>query len=152
AIVAFAGATQQVGTPDPGDAWRVVRAAQTAVETSTEAAFQKEWSAAAARNPNDPRPLLALGALAQQRYQYERADSLYERIVRLTSAASQYRATAHLSMALWRAIGSDVVRADSLFMLAHDEAITAGDWHIAFQALVNVGKLRSRRAGPRAGL
>ncbi len=153
AIAAFVGAGAAQGKlPEAGDAWRIVRAAQTAVETATESKFQKEWTAAALRDPNDPRALLALGALAQQRYQYERADSLYDRIIRLTPTASQYTAAAHVSMALWRAIGSDVVRADSLFMLARAEDLAAGDWHVAFQALVNVGKLRSRRAGPKAGL
>ena len=154
AIVALVGAApaQQIKPSDAGDAWRIVRSAQAAVETGTEARYEREWTAAVSRNPNDRRALLALAALAQQRYQYERADSLYDRIIRLQPAGSQYTAAAHVSMALWRAIGSDVVRADSLFMLARAEDLGAGDWHIAFQALVNVGKLRSRRAGPKVGL
>jgi hypothetical protein len=49
-------------------------------------------------------------------------------------------------------IGSDVVRADSLLSRARSEALAAGDWHIAVQALIGLGKLRSRRAGPKAGL
>jgi CHAT domain-containing protein/tetratricopeptide (TPR) repeat protein len=155
AIVALVGAAQvkaPAPPPDAGDAWRIVRLAQRAVEAATEAGFEREWTAAAARNPNDHRALLALAALAQQRYQYERADSLYDRIIRLQPAGSQYTAAAHVSMALWRAIGSDVVRADSLFMLARAEDLAAGGWRIAFQAIVNVGKLRSRRAGPKVGL
>jgi CHAT domain-containing protein/tetratricopeptide (TPR) repeat protein len=152
AIVALVGATQQVKPTDAGDAWRLVRSAQAAVETATEARYEREWTAAVSRNPNDRRALLALAALAQQRYQYERADSLYDRIIRLQPAGSQYTAAAHVSMALWRAIGSDAVRADSLFVQARAEDLAAGDWHIAFQALVNVGKLRSRRAGPKVGL
>ncbi len=152
AIVALVGATQQVKPTDAGDAWRIVRSAQAAVETATESRYEREWTAAVSRNPNDRRALLALAALAQQRYQYERADSLYDRIIRLQPAGSQYTAAAHVSMALWRAIGSDAARADSLFVQARAEDLAAGDWHIAFQALVNVGKLRSRRAGPKVGL
>jgi CHAT domain-containing protein/tetratricopeptide (TPR) repeat protein len=154
AIVALVGAApaHQAKPIDASDAWRIVRSAQAAVEIGTQAGYEREWAAAASRNPNDRRALLALAALAQQRYQYERADSLYDRIIRLQPAGSQYTAAAHVSMALWRAIGSDVVRADSLFMQARAEDLGAGDWHIAFQALVNVGKLRSRRAGPKVGL
>jgi CHAT domain-containing protein/tetratricopeptide (TPR) repeat protein len=153
-IVALVGAApaQQAKPTDAGDAWRIVRSAQAAVETGTEARYEREWTAAVSKNPSDRRALLAFAALAQQRYQYERADSLYDRIIRLQPAGSQYTAAAHVSMALWRAIGSDVVRADSLFMQARAEDLRAGDWHIAFQALVNVGKLRSRRAGPKVGL
>ena len=136
----------------PGDAWRIVRAAQHSVETGTDIRFEREWNLVAARHPNDPRALLARAALAQLRYQYALADSLYERIAREEPSVSAYSAAAHLSMALWRAIGSDVVRADSLFAQARTQAIAAGDWHIAFQALINLGKLRSRRAGPKAGL
>jgi CHAT domain-containing protein/tetratricopeptide (TPR) repeat protein len=138
--------------PSNGDAWRIVRAAQHAVETATEARFEREWNLVASRNPNDRRALLARAALSQQRYQYERADSLYERIIRTEPDASEYAAAARVSMALWRAIGSDVVRADSLFAQARTQALAAGDWRIAFQALINLGKLRSRRAGPKAGL
>jgi CHAT domain-containing protein len=136
----------------PGDAWRIIRTAQHAVETGTEARFEREWRRAASQNPNDRRALLAQAAIAQLRYQYAVADSLYERIARTEPNVSEYSAAAHLSMALWRAIGSDVVRADSLFAQAKTQALAAGDWHIAFQALINLGKLRSRRAGPKVGL
>ena len=135
-----------------GDAWRVIRAAQRAVETATEPRFEQEWRRVTDRAPTDRRALLARGALAQQRYQYALADSLYERIIRAEPPLSEYAAAARLEMGLWRAIGSDVVRADSLLSQARTQALAAGDWHIAFQALITLGKLRSRRAGPKAGL
>lgn len=151
-VAVSARAVSLAPSADPADAWRIVRDAQRAVETATERRFEQQWTAAVARNPDDRRGLLALGALAQLRYQYERADSLYERILRLDPRGSQYTAAAHVSMALWRSIGSDVVRADTLFMQARAEDLAAGGWHVAYQALVNVGKLRSRRAGPKAAL
>src|SRR4029077_6956515 len=105
------------------------------------ARFEREWTTALSRNPNDRRALLAVASLAQQRYQYERADSLYDRIIRLQPAASQYTAAAHVSMAPTCAIVPHAARADSLFVQARAEDLGAGDWHIAFQALVNMGKL-----------
>jgi CHAT domain-containing protein/tetratricopeptide (TPR) repeat protein len=152
AIAAVAALAQRPVTRDPADAWRIVRAAQHAVETGTEGKFEREWTLAATRQPDNRRAWLALGALAQLRYQYERADSMYERVIRIEPRGSAYTAAAHVSMALWRAIGSDAAKADSLFMQAKAEDLAAGDWHVAFQALINVGKLRSRRAGPKAGL
>ena len=148
-IVSLALAAQPDGSDD---AWRIIRAAQHAVETGSEQRFEREWNVVAARDPSDIRAMLARAALAQQRYQYERADSLYERIIREAPAVSDHAAGALVSMALWRAIGSDVVRADSLFTRGRAQALAAGDWHIAFQALINLAKLRSRRAGPKAGL
>jgi len=148
--LAIAVAVGAAAPADAGDAWRIIREAQRAVETGTERRFEQQWTAIVARRPNDRRGLLALGALAQLRYQYERADTLYERVIRLDPAGSQYTAAAHVSMALWRSIGTDVVRADSLFMQARAEDLAAGGWRIAYQALVNVAKLRSRRAGPKA--
>ena len=138
--------------PASDEAWRIIREAQSAVETATEPAFERKWRLVAARHPDDPRALLARGALAQQRYQYEYADSLFDLIIRREPAASDFSAAALVSKALWRSIGSDVVRADSLFAQAHARATASGDWHIALQALINLGKLRSRRAGPKAGL
>ncbi|MGE5101112.1 MAG: CHAT domain-containing protein [Deltaproteobacteria bacterium] len=138
--------------PASDEAWRIIREAQHAVETATEPAFERKWDLVASRHPDDRRALLAHAELAQQRYQYEHADSLYERIIRGEAARSDFSAAALVSMALWRSIGSDVVRADSLFVQARTQALAAGDWHIAFQALINLGKLRSRRAGPKAGL
>jgi CHAT domain-containing protein/tetratricopeptide (TPR) repeat protein len=137
---------------DPGDAWNLLRGAQHAVETSTDARFEQEWQGVAARNPGSPRALLAIAALAQQRYEYARADSFYERVIRVEPVVSEYAAAAHLGMGMWRAIGSDVLRADTLLSQARAQSLAAGDWHIAFQALVSLGKLRSRRAGPKVGL
>jgi len=143
-----------LGGPPPttDDAWRVMRNAQRAVETATDARFEREWTAAAVRNPNDPRALLALGELARIRYQYEKADSFYVRILREEGAASAYRAGALAAMGLWRSIGTDAAGADTLFTKAQIEDRAAGDWHIAFQALVAQAKLRSRRVGPTASL
>lgn len=152
AIAAFTRGATLAGAPDPGDAWRIIRDAQRAVETSTDRRFEQHWTAVVARSADDRRGWLALGALAQLRYQYERADSLYQRVIRLDPGGSQYTAAAHVSMAIWRSIGSDVVRADSLFIQARAEDLSVGGWHIAFQALVNVSKLRSRRAGPKVAL
>ena len=146
------GLSLQMRMPAPGDAWGIIREAQHAVETATAHAFERRWRLVAARHPEDRRVLLARAALAQQRYQYAYADSLFDLIIRREPAGSDFTAAALLSKALWRAIGSDVVRADSLFAQAHAQALAAGDRHIALQALINLGKLRSRRASPKAGL
>jgi len=138
--------------PPADDAWRIMRGAQRAVETVTEARFEGEWATAAARDPNDRRALLALGELARLRYQYDSADFLFGRVLQLDSGPSAYRAGAFAAMGLWRSIGTDAAGADTLFTRARNEARASGDWHIAFQALLAQAKLRSRRAGPKAGL
>lgn len=152
AFAISAGALLRSSSADPADAWHIIRDAQHSVEIATDRAFERKWTAVIARAPDDRRALLALGALAQLRYQYERADSLYDRIARLDAGGSQYAAGAHALMAIWRSIGSDAARADSLFVQARAEDLAAGGWHVAFQAIVNVAKLRSRRAGPKVGL
>ena len=126
--------------PAPGDAWRIIRAAQRAVETATEARFEREWNGVAARNAKDSRAMLSRAALAQFRYQYERADSLYEQIIRQEPPVSEYAAAAFAGMGMWRSIGSDVVRAESLFVQARARSLAAGDWHIAFQSLIGLAK------------
>src|SRR5689334_6692841 len=92
------------------EAWQIIRDAQRAVETATEKAFEQKWRIVAARNSEDRRALLARAALAQQRYEYEHADSLYDLIIRREPGGSDFTAAALVSEALWRAIGSDVVR------------------------------------------
>ena len=116
--------------PAPGDAWRIIRAAQRAVETATEFRFEREWNAIAARDANR-RVLLARAGLAHFRYQYERADSLYQQIIRQEPEVSEYAAAAYAGMGMWRSIGSDVVRAESLFVQARASALAAGEPHIA---------------------
>jgi hypothetical protein len=69
-------------TPPSNEAWQIIRDAQHAVETATEKAFEQKWSLVAAHDAGDRRALLARAALAQQRYDYEHADSLYDVIIR----------------------------------------------------------------------
>jgi len=136
----------------PDDAWRIMRAAQRAVETATDRAFEREWTSAAARRANDSRALLALGELARLRYENEKADSLFSRILRNEPSPSAYRAGALAAMALWRTSGADAAAADTLFAQSRTEAQAAGDWHLAFQSLLGLAKLRSRRIGPKAAI
>src|SRR5829696_571333 len=122
-LLPFAIAFQTSG---PGEVWRIVRDAQHAADSGTDGRFERSWRAVATRDPADRRAWLALGTLARLRYQYERADSLFERIIqreRLASpAASQFSAAAYLGKALPRALGSDVVAADSMLSRARTEA------------------------------
>ena len=105
-------------TPQSTEVWRIARDAQHAIEAGTDAKFDRAWRMAAARNPSDRRPVFAEAMMALLRYRYEQADSLFDAIIRAEPGPSELAAASHLGMALWRAIGSDVARADSLFDLA----------------------------------
>ncbi|MGH7622719.1 MAG: hypothetical protein ACREMU_10305, partial [Gemmatimonadaceae bacterium] len=148
-IVALALPTQSA---PPGEAWRVMHDAQHAIESGTDARFERDWRAVAARAPLDRRATLAAATLALLRYRYERADSLYDRLLRGETGPTQYTAAASLGMGLWRAIGSDVARADTLLDRAKSDALAANEPQIAFDALVNLAKLRDRRSGPKAAI
>ena len=143
----------QASTPT-GEAWELTRTAQRSIETETDVRFERDWQRVLATRPTDRRALLALATLARLRYQYARADSLYLRLAAAAGAASdsQYVAAASIGMALWRALGNNTDRADSLFSRAHAAAVVAGDDQTAAQALLGLAQLRSRRAGPKAGL
>ena len=136
----------------PGEAWQLTRTAQRSIETETDARFEREWQRILITRPSDRRALLALATLARLRYQYPRADSLYLRLAAVAASDSQYVAAASVGMALWRALGNNTDRADSLFSRARAAAITAGDDQTAAQALIGLAQIRSRRLGPKVGL
>ena len=142
-VLAFAVSLQ---TPAPGDAWRIIVDAQHASDSGSDARFERRWRGAAS---DDVRAMLAAATLARLRFQYERADSLNERIVRAEHGVGEFAAAAFLSQAFARTLSANVVAADSLFARAQSQS---ADWHIQFQALIGLGKLRSRRVGPKAGL
>jgi len=135
-----------------GEAWQITRAAQRSIEMETDARFEREEQRILTARPTDRRALLALATLARLRYQYPRADSLYLRLSSVAATDSQYVAAASLGMALWRSLGNDTERADSLFARAHAAALTAGDDQTAVQALLGLAQIRSRRLGPKVGL
>jgi len=138
---------------DPrGEASRIVRAAQQSVEAGSDVRFEREWQRALSAQPTDRRALLALATLSRLRYQYARADSLYQRLEAVAPSEAQYAASASMGMALWRALGSSTDRADSLYSRARADAIAAGDEETAAQALIGLAQIRSRRAGPKIGL
>jgi tetratricopeptide (TPR) repeat protein len=141
----------QASTP-PGEAWRISRLAQRSIETETDAVFEREWQHVLSNQPTDRRALLALATLARLRYQYPRADSLYLRLQTAAASDSQYVAAASMGMALWRALGNNTDRADSLFSRARAAALAAGDDKTAAQAVIGLAQLRSRRSGPKLGL
>ncbi|HEY6829745.1 MAG TPA: CHAT domain-containing protein, partial [Gemmatimonadaceae bacterium] len=78
--------------------------------------------------------------------------SLYLRLAAVAANDSQYVAAASIGMALWRSLGNNTERADSLFTRARAAALAAGDDQTAVQALLGLAQIRSRRLGPRVGL
>jgi len=133
-------------------AWRVARDAQRAVESGTDARFERRWRLAVAAHPNDRRALLALATLARLRYRYTLADSLYRRASDTQPIDSAYVAAADLGMALSRALGSDQDSAISLFDRARSAAQAVGDSEIVVQSLIGLAQLRARKDGPRTAL
>lgn len=139
--------------PGLSGASATTRDAQQAIARGNEARLERGWRAALTRNAADRSALLGLATIARLRYQYEVADSLYAGVLQHRSTVGDsYTAAARLGMAHWRSLGTDIRRADSLFTLAHAEAMTVGDTRIAFDALMALARIRGRTAGPRAGL
>jgi CHAT domain-containing protein/tetratricopeptide (TPR) repeat protein len=144
-------APQPHSTPTAVDPATVMRDAQRAVESGRDVTFESRWRAALARNPRDPAALLALGTVEYLRNHYARADSLFDRVLAVEPRSS-WTAAAHLGEAVWRALGDDVPRADTLLSQAQEEAVAAKAPRIAAQALLGLAQIRSRTKGPRAGL
>lgn len=152
ALVVTVASHAQLPVAGDGEAARIARDAQHAIETGTDVSYERPWRARIARNPRDARALLAVATLERLRYRYERADSLYARLLRLEPRPSQYSANANLGMGTWRALGSDAARADSFFAHARADASASGDRATESLALIGLAQVRSRRSGPRAGL
>jgi CHAT domain-containing protein/tetratricopeptide (TPR) repeat protein len=135
------------------DPTQIQRAVQRAQEERTIDRLDRTWRATARRDPRDRQALLWAATIARYRYQYERADTLYRQVIALGPAkADVYTAAAHLGMALWRALGFDVARADTLYTLAHAEAADVRSSRMAFEATTGLSQIRGRTAGPRVGI
>jgi CHAT domain-containing protein/tetratricopeptide (TPR) repeat protein len=150
-VAAHPAAAQSRPTPRDADPATVMREAQRAVESGRDASFEAQRRAVLARKPRDPAALLVLGTLEYLRNHYARADSLFDRVLAVEPRSS-WSAAAHLGKGLWRALGEDIPRADTLLSQAHAEAVAANAPRIAAQALLGLAQIRSRTAGPRAGL
>lgn len=139
-------------TPARNDAATIVRDAQRAAEAGTLPRYASTWAAALTRGPHDRRALLANATAARLRYDYGSADAFYRRLLHTKPTSDEYVAAAHLGMALWRSLGTDIPGADSLYAQARAEAVAAGAAHIAFDATMSLAQLRGRTVGPRVGL
>ena len=128
---------------------RIVRTIQRSVDRDGARALESDWRRKLAREPNDSRALLAVGTFERQRYRYDRSDSL---LLLLGDKGPAWRAVAAIGMAQWRSLGSDPVRADSLYSRARQFAQQAGTPAIEAEAVQGLAQIRQRTQGPRAGL
>jgi CHAT domain-containing protein/tetratricopeptide (TPR) repeat protein len=150
-LTVLALATMLQGTQGH-EALRTVRDVQRALDQDAAASLERSWQATLKRRPNDPRAILAVATVERSRYRYESADSLLlalERRPDLPDAG--WRAMAQLGRAAWRALGSDLRKADSLFIAARSVASTAGHRDIEAEAALGLAQIRTRTQGPRAG-
>src|SRR5262245_10020005 len=128
-------------TSGPGDAAAIIRDAQRAFMTRTDSRVATRWQAALARAPRDRRALFANATIERMYYRYERSDSLYRRVLQ-SATVDQYSAAARLGLALWRSLGSDIPAADSLLSQARTEALSVGETHLAFDAMMTLSGIR----------
>ena len=136
----------------PAEPVRIVREIQVAVDRDGGQSLERTWRARLARSPREPGALLAAATFERARYRYERADSLY----RLLDASadrngSAWSAMAQVGMAGWRALGSEPMRADSLYAAALISARAARATTVEAEAVLGLAQLRQRTQGPRAG-
>ena len=136
----------------PHDPVALVREIQRAIDAGGGRSLEKNWRATLARSPREARALLAVATFERTRYRYEGADSLYQVLLLPGAAASPaFRAMAKQGMALWRSLGTDPARADSLLVEVREEARRAGLTALEAEAVFGLAQLRQRTQGPRVG-
>ena len=136
----------------PHDPVVLVREIQRAIDANGGRILEKNWRATLARSPREPRALLAVATFERTRYRYEGADSLYQVLLLPGGASSPaFRAMAKQGMALWRSLGTDPARADSLLVEVREEARRAGLTALEAEAVFGLAQLRQRTQGPKVG-
>jgi CHAT domain-containing protein/tetratricopeptide (TPR) repeat protein len=134
------------------EALRTARDVQRALDQDGAQSLERSWRATLARRPGDPRAILAVATVERARYRYEAADSLLLALERRTDLTDPgWRAMSLLGRAAWRALGSDLRVADSLFTAARSVASSAGYRDIEAEAALGLAQLRTRTQGPRIG-
>ncbi len=134
---------------DPVEPARIVREIQSAVDRDGGAQLERVWRNTLRTRPRDPRAVLAVATFERNRYRYELADSLL-RLLMVTGGADslRWKAAAQLGQATWRALGSQVAAADTLFTRARAVAERAGDLRLAAEAALGLAQIRGRTQGP----
>lgn len=141
----------QLQAPIRSEPIRIVRDVQAAVDRDGGRDLERIWRASLARQPRDPRALLAVSVFERHHLRYERVDSLMEAIDRVAPSSAAWRAIALVGRASWRALGLEVARADSMLSFARTYAREAADPEIEAEALLVLMQLRARSQGPKVG-
>jgi CHAT domain-containing protein/tetratricopeptide (TPR) repeat protein len=151
ALTAVAMATPPLrGQQTDPPAELVLRSAEHALEDDSLEQVGGRWRAALARDSTDPAATLGLAAIARQTYEFERADTLFRRL--LARAGTRVDGwTVRARLGLYRLANSrgELIRADSLLRQAMAEARKLGDRSAEIDALI--GFLNTRVGDP-AGL
>lgn len=129
---------------------RIVREVQEALDRGGGDALAKGWGDALRQRPRDPRAQFGGATVARLRYQYERADSLYQ-VIAEQHARTPWHAAALVGRAQWRTITGEVARADSLFEEARRIAAVVAEPALGAEALLGLSSLRQRTQGPATG-
>lgn len=146
----------QATTP-PSAPLDLVRELQHVIDRDGGAALEASWRARLARAPRDRRAILAVATFERERYRYERADSLYRRLLDTSAVApsasaaatNAFVAVALQGMAAWRALGTAPAQADWLLVRARDEARRSGVPSLEAEVVLALAQLRQRTRGPR---
>ena len=148
-VLLAASLAQLSPLPEP---LRLVRELQVAIDRDGGRERERAWRATLARRPQDPAAMLAVATFERARYRYERSDSL----LRVLATGGErlrpeWRAMAQVGMALWRALGSEPARADSLFTAARLASRSAKLAAIEAEAVLGLAQLRQRSQGVKVG-
>jgi len=131
---------------------RISREIQRTIDLDGGQMLERAWRARLSASPRSPGALFAVATFERSRYRYEQADSLYRRLdVRADSVGLAWRAMAQVGMAVWRALGSEPARADSLYSAALITARAVRAPAIEAEVLFGLAQLRGRTQGPKVG-
>ncbi len=131
---------------------RLAKEVQRTIDRDGGQALERAWRDRLAKSPESPAALFAVATFERSRYRYERADSLYRRLAARADLEPAWRAMAQVGMAVWRALGSDPARADSLYSAALVIARERKEPAVEAEIFLGLSQLRGRTQGPRAGL
>ena len=135
--------------PLPQEPREIVRAAQRALQDDRVGELRAQWDASLARDSSDRAAAFGLATLARMTYEYERADSLYQRLLDTAEEGTPdgYAAWAWLGYGMgwqWR---GQLRPADEAYARAVEAARLAGEEAAHFEAAIRWAGVRARARG-----
>jgi CHAT domain-containing protein len=150
AALAALAAAAPLASAQQGDTLpeRILRSAEHALQDDSLETVTTRWRAALARDSTDPAATLGLATVARQTYEFERADSLFNRLLTRSGArVDGWTVRARLGIYRLANARGEMKRADTLLQRAIAEARQIDDRPAQVAALI--GFLNVRTSDPR---